>query len=150
MTKGSARPRKSKKGFTLIEILVVVLILGILAAIAMPQYFKVVERGKISEAFSALDSVRGAEERYLSSTGNYCVGAVTSCTGFDLQIPIMKYFTAPVIIAGAGSPSWKATVTRNSLVGTYGQYVVTVDIEPGLSPSFMCSQTNCSADLMPQ
>jgi len=141
---------RREAGFTLIELLVVVLILGVLAAIAMPQYFKVVERGKISEAFSALDSTRGAEERYLSSTGNYCIGAVTACTGFDLQIPLMKYFTPPVIVAGAGSPSWKATVTRNSVVGTYGQYVVTVDIEPGVSPSFTCSQSNCSMDLMPQ
>lgn len=150
MRKAPAAARMSKGGFTLLELLVVILILGILAAIAMPQYFKVVEKGKISEAFSALDSVRSAEERYLASTGNYCLGTVTACTGFDLQIPIMKYFTAPAIVAGAGSPSWKATVTRNTVVGTYGQYIVTVDIEPGASPTFTCSQSNCSTDLMPQ
>ena len=141
---------RSEKGFTLIELLVVVLIIGILAAIAVPQYFKVVEKGKISEALVILDTVRGAQERFLSTTGNYCTGAVAACTGWDMQIPTMKYFSAPVFAAGATSPSWKATVTRNTNVAAYSQYVVTYDVERGQSPAITCSQTNCSLDLLPQ
>lgn len=143
-------PPRQEAGFTLIELLVVVLILAILASIAMPQYFKVVEKGKISEAFSALDSTRGAQERYLANTGNYCIGAVASCSGFDLQIPAMKYFSAPAFVAGTGTPSWKATLTRNTSVANYGQYVVSIDVEPGASPAFSCNQSACSTDLMPQ
>ena len=143
-------PRRGAPGFTLIELLVVVLIIGILAAIAVPQYFKVVEKGKVSEALSTLDSVRGSQERYLARAGSYCTGAVSGCTGWDMQIPTMKYFSAPAFAAGAGSPAWKATVTRNTAVATYGQYVVTYDVEPGASPVITCSQTNCSQDLMPQ
>jgi len=142
--------RSSKGGFTLIELLVVVLIIGILAAIAVPQYFKVVEKGKVSEALTTLDSIRGAQERYLASTGGYCTGAVSACSGWDMQIPTMKYFSAPTFTAGTGSPSWKATVTRNTNVATYTQYVVTYDVEPGASPSMTCNNTSCSADLMPQ
>ncbi|MFX4377415.1 prepilin-type N-terminal cleavage/methylation domain-containing protein, partial [Acinetobacter baumannii] len=52
-------PSERESGFTLIELLVVVLIIGILAAIAVPQYFKVVEKGKSSEALTTLDSIRG-------------------------------------------------------------------------------------------
>ena len=56
--------KMNKKGFTLIELLVVVLIIGILAAIALPQYFKAVEKSKSAEALMVIGSIVGAEQRY--------------------------------------------------------------------------------------
>ena len=49
--------KNNNKGFTLIELLVVVLILGILAAMAMPQYFKAVERSRMTEAVTLLSNI---------------------------------------------------------------------------------------------
>ena len=63
--------KHNKKGFTLIELLVVVLIIGILAAMAMPAYFKAVERARASEADTLIGTVVNAQQRYKMKTGNY-------------------------------------------------------------------------------
>ena len=62
---------KSKKAFTLIELLVVVLIIGILSAIALPQYQVAVEKTKATNLLTLLDSIAKAEEIYYLANGRY-------------------------------------------------------------------------------
>ncbi len=75
--------KNNKKGFTLIELLVVVLIIGILAAIALPQYFKAVEKSKASEALSILGTIAAANERY--RLANSAQEFTTSFADLDIE-----------------------------------------------------------------
>ena len=57
--------RLTMKGFTLIEMLVVVLIIGILAGVALPQYTKTVEKARLAEPLTILPSLAKAVDLYL-------------------------------------------------------------------------------------
>ncbi len=54
----------ARKGFTLLEVLIVVIIIGILAAIALPQYVNTIEKARSAEAVSNIGALRSAVDRY--------------------------------------------------------------------------------------
>ena len=60
-----------QKGFTLIELMIVVAIIGVLAAIAMPQYNKYVARTQVAEAFVLLGPVKQALTLYYQENGAF-------------------------------------------------------------------------------
>ena len=126
----------NRKGFTLIELLVVVLIIGILASIAIPQYFKVVEKARVAEAMSMISSVKSAEERFLARGGSYTADFtqldISSANMTATAIPT-KFFSAAVATGnGASGPNYVLTVTRqtnsSSVAARYGNYSLNANV----------------------
>ena len=127
----------NKKGFTLIELLVVVLIIGILAAIALPQYFKAVEKSRATEALSIMGSLSAAMERarLVDSNNKY----PTTVATLDIQFAdkngstvsasswSTKNFT--ISVGGTETTDGKVTATRNG-GGTNG-YKITREYYSG-------------------
>ncbi len=134
------RVKKAATGFTLIELLVVVLIIGILAAIAVPAYFKVVEKGRFAEATACFSVLKGAQERYYLKNNTYAA----TTTALDTTCGTGKAFAAPTLAGGA---TFTATMVRTPAAPSpYGGYTTTFT---GPSGVLTCSQTNCITDLLP-
>jgi prepilin-type N-terminal cleavage/methylation domain-containing protein len=115
--------RKNRKGFTLVELAVVIVIIGVLAAFGVPRFLKSVERSKASEAFSYLAAVRSAEERSQAKNGTYC----DTIADLDIQFSTPKYFTVGTVSPGTtGSleDSWSLTLTLTGASSGYGAYTV--------------------------
>jgi prepilin-type N-terminal cleavage/methylation domain-containing protein len=88
-TKKTTHGARRENGFTLVELMIVVIIVGILSAVAVPAYMGGVEKAKLSEAKAALGTIKTSMDLYYVEANSYAnaafvAGAKVTETGLDL------------------------------------------------------------------
>lgn len=110
---------RQRNGFSLMELLITVLIIGILAAMSLPSYVTTIEKTRTSEAVAVLNAVASAQDRYFMKKGTY----VNSLSNLDINISNLKYFTTYSTIGVSNTLR-----SVKSAPGGLGQYRITLTL----------------------
>lgn len=118
---------KRQAGVTLIELLIVIAIIGIISAIALPAYRDYVIRGQLTDSQASLGATRTRLEQYYQDNRSYpaeCGGTAAGLPAFT--IPTSQYFTYSCAAGAAAGQSFILTATGATGAGTDG-FIFTVN-----------------------
>lgn len=130
-----------KRGFTLVEVMIVVAIIALLATIAAPGYMQVVRRGRVPEAVATMSTIRQGLRDYFINNGTYfdiTVGNIDQPppAGVAYTVGIAQYFSEAAFSANDTPPAW----TDGSVSPAPVDFVISVDG----SASVQCGASNCA------
>lgn len=120
-------PAVRARGFTLIEVMIVVVIVGILATVAFPSYRQYIVRGNRAAAESEMMDIANREQQYLLSNRSYT--ATGSDLGYTLSSDVGKFYTYSIAVGTGTVPSFSITFVpiSSSMQANDGNLVLTSD-----------------------
>jgi type IV pilus assembly protein PilE len=116
---------RSNRGFTLIELMIAVAILGVLAAIAFPAYQSQVRKGNRAAAQGAMMDIANKQQFYLSSQRQYA-SSLSDFPGYVLPAEVSRFYTVTLAADNAGTPP-TFTITATPTGAQVDDGVLTLD-----------------------
>jgi type IV pilus assembly protein PilE len=104
---------KRARGFTLVEVMVVVAVIAILASIALPSYNSYLRKARRADAQAALTDIASRQQQYLMDARAYAPDLAT--LNYTLQDSVTKWYTVAIAVAG---PPPSFTVTAAPIAGS--------------------------------
>jgi type IV pilus assembly protein PilA len=121
--------KKQAKGFTLIELMIVVAIIGILAAIAIPNFLRYQLRSKFAELKTNVEAIYKSEESLRQSERVLCTGAASSQFVAFTQVPVAAPASSKTVWAAADFVN-ASRLDWQVQGGTYGVYAAATNTPP--------------------
>ena len=122
------------KGFTLAEIIIILIIIGVLAGLALPSYTKGKERALGKEAQANLILMGGAQRNYKMETNKYCNSTDVGVINDELILSLVDVesnsnATWDYNITGDGSTFFSATAARNPKSGNCTYFLNSTELD---------------------
>lgn len=114
-------------GFTLIELMITVAVVGILAAVAYPSYADYIRKGKRATAQAALMELASKQQTYLLERRVYSNDLTDQGLRFNVPKEIKNDYTFSATKADGSPPTFTVTATPSAALQAKGEQVLTID-----------------------
>ena len=111
---------KRAKGFTLVELVIVIVIVGILSIVAVPIYRGYTRKAMASEGKALLGTIQTAQKVYFAENASFRAASGNIDTILDVDARSNKYFTSFSITTNGSGSSAKYTATTSGIGGATG------------------------------
>ncbi len=136
---------KKTQGFTLIELMIVVAIIAILAAIALPAYQNYIKRAKVSEGVVAADACKASVSEFVASQNSLPANiSQAGCDGF-----VASQYVSDLTYGGGSIQAVFKNVGPGVDTRNYALVPVTTEVSNGQITAWSCTTSTVLPELLP-